>query len=349
MRRCRFAGFTLIEVLVAIFIVGVLIALLIPAVFSARESARRIQCTNNLKQIGIALHHYHEAAGSFPWGQGPFNWNDWSAQVMILPYLEQANLYNGINFFCNLPIGGPSRPRYAQNFTTQTTRIGAFLCPSDVDRLSDDYGHINYAANAGATTLFFKSNPRDGLFIWAGNRSDLYNTGLFGPGNHPGSFADVLDGLTQTAAFSEKVLGSGSSNELDPRSPTSTLFALDVQVPDGSPGPYYNACKSIDSKSVASPLALPVDSSGSKWWLGNPPHGRYNHVMTPNFHSCAYPFNTYNNPQGAIPPSSRHPGLVNVLLLDGGVRSIRDSLSPSVWWALGSKAGGEIITSDSYE
>src|SRR5579864_4324549 len=99
MRRwTKRAGFTLIELLVVIAIIAVLIALLLPAVQSAREAARRAQCVNNLKQIGIAMHNYHDAFGSLPYGHGPFGWNDWNAHTYLLPFLEQRPIYDSINF-----------------------------------------------------------------------------------------------------------------------------------------------------------------------------------------------------------------------------------------------------------
>ncbi len=94
----RRRGFTLIELLVVIAIIAVLIALLLPAVQAAREAARRAQCVNNLKQIGLAMHNYHQSVNSLPWGHGPFGWNDWNAFVLMLPMLEQSALYNATNF-----------------------------------------------------------------------------------------------------------------------------------------------------------------------------------------------------------------------------------------------------------
>src|SRR5213595_1234169 len=102
-------GFTLIELLVVIAIIAVLIALLLPAVQAAREAARRAQCVNNLKQLGIALHNYHDVNNVLPWGAGPWGWHDWSAHVMMLPYIEQTSLFNAINFVArdsNNPTGG---------------------------------------------------------------------------------------------------------------------------------------------------------------------------------------------------------------------------------------------------
>ncbi len=144
----RRRGFTLIELLVVIAIIAVLIALLLPAVQAAREAARRAQCVNNLKQIGLGLHNYHSAVGSFPPGHsqaardinyagGYGNQTEWSAQAMMLPYMEQTPLYNAINFsFC----GGLGYAGFA-NFTGFTARVNSFLCPSD-----------NYANSGGAIT-----------------------------------------------------------------------------------------------------------------------------------------------------------------------------------------------------
>ena len=148
MRRCRRPGFTLIELLVVIAIIAVLIALLLPAVQGAREAARRIQCTNNLKQLGIALHNYHSAVGSFPVGYitpapgAPLiSFPDhyaWSVLAQMTPYLEQTSVYNAINF--NFPVrtapgfpgyGAPPFSIFPANTTAVSIKVGFFLCPSD--------------------------------------------------------------------------------------------------------------------------------------------------------------------------------------------------------------------------
>src|SRR5262245_41796200 len=119
----RPSGFTLIELLVVIAIIAVLIALLLPAVQMAREAARRTQCRNNLKQLGLAMHNYHDTCQVLPWGHGPLNWNDWSAFVFMLPYLEQSPIYNAINFDRRPPCTGAdctgfASPSHVENTTS---------------------------------------------------------------------------------------------------------------------------------------------------------------------------------------------------------------------------------------
>ena len=352
----RRRAFTLIELLVVIFIIGILMALLLPAVQWSREAARRAQCVNNLKQIGIALHGYHDAMGSLPWGQGPFNWNDWSASVMMLNYMDQNNVYNSINFSMPpppsepsfFPPEGPAMPGYPPNLTAQGTQLAVLLCPSDGNRLTTRCGHTNYAANAGSTPMFFNPPRQDGLFIWAGDPIDKANTKAFGPGNAPTRFSEITDGLSQTVAYGEKVKGYLAGNALDPRMPSATIFSVGPEEPQGKPGPYYKACSNLDITNSASNIARVYDSMGSQWWLGHPYCGRYNHVMTPNKWSCSYPFNQGDNGQGAVPPSSRHSRHVNMLFLDGAVHQVKDSVQPEVWWAIGSKAGGEVVSPDEY-
>src|SRR5688572_30214591 len=161
------SGFTLIELLVVIAIIGVLIALLLPAVQAAREAARRAQCTNNLKQIGIGLHNYHDANDALPWGQGPLGWNDWSSLSLMLPYVEQRAMFSALNFDRRDAAGNDyADPGRSENRTVIRSTINVFLCPSDdTGRLGNAEGKTSYGGNAGSRPdAFFLVGAPDGLF-----------------------------------------------------------------------------------------------------------------------------------------------------------------------------------------
>ena len=362
--RCPGRGFTLIELLVGVAIIGLLIALLLPAVQAAREAARRVQCVNNLKQIGLALQNYHDTVGSLPWGQGPFGWNDWGAVAMLLPHMEQGRLYDALNFSVAL---SPAQPGCPANSTAQRTTSSILICPSDVDRLTNPEGHSNYAGNAGSNPLFFGRSTAapafpaaaifptpDGLFAFVSAAPDP-------PFGVVVSYQGVPDGLSQTAAFSERVKGIGTGNQLDPMLPTSAVAGvgrptghLPGQPPaDTVPKQYYDACRAAPPGAGnlavdAGPGGVGWYAYGMHWWNGHPYVGRYNHVMPPNSWSCAYDVNGIINDNGANPPSSRHPGIVHVLFADGSTRAVKQTISVPVWWALGTRAGGEVIASDSF-
>ena len=144
-------GFTLIELLVVITVIALLLALLLPAVQSSREAAHHLQCTNNLKQFGLALASYESAVQSFPAGMGFWPGYEYSAHLMLLPYLEQRPLYNSYNFqsiFVNGKVQGPFYNAPAQTTAVNTT-IALFLCPSDIDRCTLPTGHNNYMGSPG--------------------------------------------------------------------------------------------------------------------------------------------------------------------------------------------------------
>jgi prepilin-type N-terminal cleavage/methylation domain-containing protein/prepilin-type processing-associated H-X9-DG protein len=337
MRRRR-PGFTLIELLVVIAIIAVLIALLLPAVQSAREAARRAQCTNNLKQIGLALANYESGVGALPWGSGPDGWNNWSATVMILPYLEQQPLYSTINFNSAL---SPMLPSNAWNMTFQATQINAILCPSDPSRLTTPYGVNNYMANVGsAPENFGQDDAMVGPFIYTGTMATV-------------RYASVTDGLSQTAGFSEMVKGLGNINALDSMTPTSTVQNL--QPPGNvtnNPQPYYQACLPLqpNGNNVNANILANAGyyANGSMWFWGQGGQCEYSHIMPPNTWCCEYDWSVGPGDAGAYTASSRHPGVVNVLFLDGSVHAIKGSIAPNVWWALGTRANGEVISSDNY-
>jgi prepilin-type N-terminal cleavage/methylation domain-containing protein/prepilin-type processing-associated H-X9-DG protein len=362
-RSRRNSGFTLIELLVVIAIIAVLIALLLPAVQAAREAARRSQCTNNLKQIGLAMHNYQQSVNSLPPGHFGTGWNDWNSQTMLLPYIEQGIIFNSINFAqiqgCSAcpALGGA---QYNGNATAMLAKLNVLLCPSDQDRLTNVYGHINYAGNAG--------NAPEGIFDNAGHGAC---NGLFASVNHengspnvkPVDFRDITDGLSNTAAYSERVKGIGTSfTGFDPVRPTSAEMSVNVDKTgktngffnDTIPNVYYAACRALNPYNSAGPTgpggfnASGSISSGEYWWDGHYETGQYNHFMTPNTWSCDDAANDWVNDAGASDPSSHHPGGVNVLFADGSVRFVKDSISPPTWWALGSRNGGEVLSSDSY-
>jgi len=352
-------GFTLIELLVVIAIIAVLIALLLPAVQSAREAARRAQCVNNLKQIGLALHNYHSSVNSLPWGDGPW-WIEWSAHTLLLPYIEQGPIYNAINFADTQPLGLGSFVINAPVNTTAVYRtISGFLCPSDQDRLTDPNGHNNYMANSGsAPNCDYGGNAwapswneaAAGPFIYSSNGVD---TGPPGFGGSSVSFANFTDGTSNTAAFSERVKAIGNNfgattAPFDAGIPTASL-ATPNAVPnnvESTPQAYYQVC------TVTPPVPVNGNQdaanfsddniSGAMWVSGQPALTRYVHVMPPNKWSCR------SGLQIAHVANSHHPGVVNVLFCDGSVKAIKSSINIPTWWALGSRSGGEVISADQY-
>ncbi|MCA1684556.1 MAG: DUF1559 domain-containing protein [Planctomycetia bacterium] len=340
MSRLR-RGFTLIELLVVIAIIAVLIALLLPAVQAAREAARRAQCVNNLKQIGIGLHNYHDTVGAFPFGVGEAGWNHWSATTMLLPYMEQTALFNAINFSYNL---SPAAPGCPQNTTIQHNTVAFLNCPSDLDRLTNPDGHTNYSANAGTMANMY-SLAANGVFNQAAPPNGQF------PGVPPVAIRDILDGTSQTVMFSERVKGIGTNSAtVDPTTPSSQILSVPkpAQPDQAPPVTYYNACRATTSKTAGFSVGA-SQAAGSQWYCGNPYTGRYNHVMPPNSRSCGYPYNGNSLATcGALTASSRHSGSVNALFGDGTVRGVKSSISNITWWALATRAGGEVVSSSDY-
>jgi prepilin-type N-terminal cleavage/methylation domain-containing protein len=331
-------AFTLIELLVVIVIIAVLIALLLPAVQSAREAARRAQCLNNLKQIGLALHNYVESRGVLPIGQGPEpngRFYGWSSLAMMLPFLEQAPLYASLNF----DIPGGSAPATPQNVTGQNTRLGVLLCPSDLDRLASPWGHNNYAGNTGSGPDTNGASP-SGVICG----SKMYLTGPYFESTTV-RLQEITDGLSQTAAYSEWVKGIGLSNDGQPPdslNPPGSVLRIG-KVPDDAEL-VYALCNATNPHAPGALLA--GDSSvGSFWHVGTMNGARYNHVMPPNTWNCAQK-NSDND--GAHTAGSRHPGIVNILMTDGSVKSIKSSINRLVWRALGTRAGNEVVSSSDY-
>src|SRR5262249_50539248 len=266
-------GFTLIGLLVVIAIIAVLTSLLLPAVQSAREAARRAQCTNNLKQLGLAMPNYESATGSFPWGHGPYNNNDWGAFPLLLNNFEQSPVYNSINFAdTGRAVSKPS----PENQTVQVMTLAVLQCPTDDDQLQTPFGHVSYATCYGATPAGFGLPSPDGLFGTVGGTSIRPIPAGYGPDEPIVRVAMVTDGLSNTAALSERVKGVGNGNNTayDGRIPSGTSVAVLT--------PTYPGNNATQTSNPAQPLLDPtLDPSqpGSRP-AGMSPQMYYNQLCT---------------------------------------------------------------------
>jgi prepilin-type N-terminal cleavage/methylation domain-containing protein/prepilin-type processing-associated H-X9-DG protein len=384
-------GFTLIELLVVIAIIAVLIALLLPAVQAAREAARRAQCTNNLKQIGLALHNYHQSIGTFPPGKAmsasavPYTayagWTDWGPQAMMLPYMEQNPIYNAINFnFC----GGYGYGGYC-NITANNKLIASYMCPSDNNvgfggapsqslALAQSWGQANYPPNTnsyrgsigtttskwGWTTGYMQCQP-DPMGFGTPNPCTAFSTGLFVYYVSNG-IQQVTDGTSNTIAYAESLVGDpGTFSPLHRNdSVTNVTGAAPGAVPDASAGNTYTTLiipalqQCTNTFKVATLNATAMYDGGNRWGWGSVGMSLFNTVVTPNsktvpWNSCKSTCNNCGSDDSNFSNSqSNHPGGVNVLMADGSSRFIKDSISAQTWMALGTKANGEVISSDSY-
>jgi prepilin-type N-terminal cleavage/methylation domain-containing protein/prepilin-type processing-associated H-X9-DG protein len=368
-------AFTLIELLVVIAIIAVLIALLLPAVQAAREAARRAQCVNNLKQMGLATHNYLSSQNCFPVlisgfnvggiagpntsnpeGPWPLGW-----AVGILPNMEQTPLYNSSNY----SFGAQDGP----NTTVSNSKVAGYICPSESLKQGPWPGvssFINYGANYGGPASLTAWNgmivPMTGSAASNCQCYPVNNVNVFSHANFaPFGTEGVTDGTSNTAVYSEKLIGIQlpANGVITPGSIFAKRVTFNANLgtwpasPDTQNGTiaqqYYQACRSIPGTQVA---------IGTNYWNGACWSGShagtfrfnaYNHINTPNGLTCSW--------QGgedpgqlltAITAASNHPGGVNVCFGDGSVKFIKDSISVQIWWGLGSRNLGEILSSDSY-
>jgi prepilin-type N-terminal cleavage/methylation domain-containing protein/prepilin-type processing-associated H-X9-DG protein len=315
--RSRRSAFTLIELLVVIAIVAVLVGLLLPAVQMVREAANRAKCQNNLKQICLATHNYHDTYKQYPPG-----WDfatSWGPLARILPFIEQGNIYRMINFQKAIddPVNEPVLPML----------ISVYRCPSDLENPVPSLGApTNYYGNAGSKPTF--------VIAYGMNAGDPPN-GVFYTQSKKLDYASIIDGSSNTAFWSERVLPDGN-------------LGLVSDLEDVFNGPYmgpglpataddaYDWCESVDITNPANQFPIFM---GAPW-----PHGQhsYQHISPPNSRSCGW----LPTLRATMPASSRHPGGVNVTFGDGSTRFISEMINLAAWRALGSRNGGEAPSED---
>lgn len=331
----RRSGFTLIELLVVIAIIAVLVALLLPAVQQAREAARRSQCKNNLKQIGLALHNYHDTARCFPisigWNQNNNanngSQNAWSDKVYLLPALDRGAQYNMIltdtvNGFAYESNGWNGNG----NITAMSQQIPVFNCPSQTYKIQNGRANHTYSINVGTQGRYNGITIREGrhngfaAFVGGGGTNDVTVT-----------VGDIIDGASNTVAYSEFVIDG-----------TGTPFSQQVKTWTG------DANTMTPAQLRVSCLANNVDDGrqgirGASWawaWVGE--GSAYAHVMLPNENPC-YMTNNVSDWMGnnLQPPSSQHLGGVQVVMGDGSVKFINNSIDYTTWVAIGTRNGQE--------
>ena len=324
-------GFTLIELLVVVAVIAILVSLLLPAVQQAREAARKAQCLNNLRQIGVALHNYESVAGvlppSFVIDADPDrSGGQWSVQVRLLPFLEQLNLEELVDF--DVEYGGDDA-----SLEVRTFRVPTYLCPSEVNDVArtDSAGEaihypVNYAFNGGD------------WFVWD-NASRRQGDGAFAP-NSAFGFQSFRDGVSGTLAFSE-------------------VRAFTPYVRDGGAGP--EAPPSDEFALANLPGSFKTNSGHTEWVDGRVHQTGFTAALGPNTESpvaggsagggddwgdwtaCREAKNCDGPTRAAVTSRSYHAGGVQSLLMDGSARFVGEGVELDVWRAVATRAGGEIV------
>lgn len=321
------SGFTLIEVLVALSVIGVLLSLLAPAVQQAREAARRIDCGNRLRQIGVALHNYADTHGGLlpPAGEqvtvfpsAVFVDRNLSPQARLLPYLGQSALWSSIDLSETGAFAEQAPPASQLNGSLMVRQVSVLECPSD----TVPKGGVSYRMCRGSSPGYYQT--MDNVSPKA--------PALAGVAAHFGyRLSAITDGLSQTGCFSERVVGDQQPARFDPWRDRSQIPSIPIDSPDD----LLSGCQSLSSF-----VAPHYSSDGCTWLLTAYSQTLYNHVLTPN---SAIP-DCDSNGSRAVTARSNHPNGAHLLLVDGSVRFVSGSIDLAVWRGLASPQGGEAIS-----
>ena len=355
MRKWPFRrGFTLIELLVVIAIIAILIALLLPAVQQAREAARRSTCKNNMKQLGVAFHNYHEVYNSFPqwthrartWQNGASGDNTWwtgfTAMVAVLPYVEGGTVFNRIDWNCRPEDNTPGNPNGANNNLFRSARISSFKCPSEVPYSDGNYANAahTYKVSAGATFMNVSTAAENGMF-----RRDRVTM-----------MRDVTDGMSNTIMLGEILLGDNTTSR------SSWGDVASSPIPGGggtwnSTNPPNEAALNTWGQACLTMFQAGSGSTsgGSAGWINNSAGRRYwqpriddgspfTPIVPPNwkYPNCAH--GSWTTGPTALGARSRHAGGAHHTLGDGTVRFISDSIDLDAYQNLGAIADGNTVT-----